>query len=177
MSDNTNLKWYFPKAENVSGRGENDPQRELFPGDIYQTMVRESIQNSLDHPNPDNDSPVRVEYKIRKFATSDFPYLKDDLRKHIESCYTISRADKFRRMLDVLSASHFYMLEVADYNTIGMDYDYDTDSGRFKKFVRYTGDPNEVVGAGGSHGYGKITYFSVSEINTVVVSSVATDDI
>ena len=176
MSDNTNLKWYFPKAENVSGRGENDPQRELFPGDIYQTMVRESIQNSLDHPNPDNDSPVRVEYKIRKFATSDFPYLKDDLRKHIESCYTISRADKFRRMLDVLSASHFYMLEVADYNTIGMDYDYDTDSGRFKKFVRYTGDPNEVVGAGGSHGYGKITYFSVSEINTVVVSSVATDD-
>ncbi len=176
MSDNTSLKWYFPKAENVSGRGENDPQKELFPGDIYQTMVRESIQNSIDHPNPDKNSPVRVEYKIRKFATSDFPYLKDDLRKHIESCYTISRADKFRRMLDVLSASQFYMLEVADYNTIGMDYDYDTDSGRFKKFVRYTGDPNEVVGAGGSHGYGKITYFSVSEINTLVVSSVATDD-
>lgn len=176
MSDNTNLKWYFPKAENVSGRGENDPQKELFPGDMYQTMVRESIQNSLDHPNRDNDSPVRVEYIIRKFATSDFPYLKDDLRKHIESCYTISRADKFRRMLDVLSASQFYMLEVADYNTIGMDYDYDTDSGRFKKFVRYTGDPNVTIGAGGSHGYGKITYFSVSEINTVVVSSIATDD-
>ncbi len=61
MSDNTNLKWYFPKAENVSGRGENDPQKELFPGDIYQTMVRESIQNSIENPNQDKYSPVRIE--------------------------------------------------------------------------------------------------------------------
>ena len=164
------LKWYFPKATNMSGRGENDPQKELFPGDVYQTMIRESIQNSLDHHDSTSNEPVRVEYKLHKLATSDFPYLTEDLRNHIQSCYNISRADKFDRMLEVLKYPQFYLLEVADYNTIGMDYDYDNDNGRFKKFVRYTGDPNEVVGAGGSHGYGKITYFSVSEINSLIVS-------
>ena len=174
MQDNS-LKWYFPKATNMSGRGENDPQKELFPGDIYQTMIRESIQNSLDHHNSTSNKPVRVEYKLHKLATSDFPYLTEDLRNHIQSCYNISKADKFKRMLDVLKYTQFYVLEVADYNTLGMDYDYDTDSGRFKKFVRYTGDPNVVVGAGVSHGYGKITYFSVSEINTLIVSSMTLD--
>ena len=176
MNDNTNLKWYFPKAENVSGRGENDPQKELFPGNPYQTMIRESIQNSLDHPISGNKGPVRVEYKLHLHSTSDFCYLRNDLREHIESCYNISKADKFNRMLKVLSEPQFYMLEVADYNTIGMDYDYESDKGRFKKFVRYTGDPNEVAGAGGSHGYGKITYFSVSEINTLIVSSMTQNE-
>ena len=173
--NNNELKWYFPQARNVSGRGENDPQKELFPGDVYQTMIRESIQNSLDHPNSQYNNPVRVEYKLHKMDLSDFPYLKDDLRKHIQSCFDISHADKFKHMLDVLNGTHFYTLEVADYNTIGMDYDYNQDKGRFKKFVRYTGDPNEVSGAGGSHGYGKITYFSVSEINTIIVSSLTPD--
>ncbi len=175
MHDNTILKWYFPKAENVSGRGENDPQKELFPGNPYQTMIRESIQNSLDHPIPGDNIPVRIEYILRKCNISDFDYLKSDLGKHIESCYTLSKADKFDRMLKVLKAPQFYMLEVADYNTIGMDYDYESDKGRFKKFVRYTGDPNEVAGSGGSHGYGKITYFSVSEINSLIVSSMTQD--
>ena len=177
MSDNTNLKWYFPEADNVSGRGENDPQKELFPGNPYQTMIRESIQNSLDHPISNNKGPVRVEYKLHSHSTSDFNYLRNDLREHIESCYNISKADKFNRMLEVLSKPQFYMLEVADYNTIGMDYDYESDKGRFKKFVRYTGDPNEVTGAGGSHGYGKITYFSISEINSLIVSSMTQNEI
>lgn len=171
------LKWYFPQAKNVSGRGENDPQKELFPGDVYQTMIRESIQNSIDHPNPNSKEPVRVEYILRKMDASEFPYLKNDLKEHIQSCFDISKADKFKRMLEVLSADQFFTLEVSDYNTIGMDYDFEQDKGRFKKFVRYTGDPNEVSGSGGSHGYGKITYFSVSEINTIIVSSLTLDNV
>ena len=31
--ETNNLKWYFPKALNVSGRGENDNQKEMFPRD------------------------------------------------------------------------------------------------------------------------------------------------
>ena len=53
-----NLKWYFPTSINIAGRGENDPQRELFPGDARQTLVRESIQNSLDHHNPQAGGPL-----------------------------------------------------------------------------------------------------------------------
>lgn len=181
MEDNL-LKWYFPKAPNISGRGENDPQKELFMGDVFQMLVRESIQNSLDHPSPNNKAnkvPVRVEYKLRKYSTTCYPYFQKELLDHINSCYSIFKADRFKRMLEVLNSNSFYMLELADYNTLGMDYKYDyennTGSGRFYKFVRISGSPNDNVGAGGSHGYGKITYFSASEINTIIVSSMTED--
>lgn len=170
-----NLEWYFPKAKNAFGRGENDPQKELFPGPVYQTLIRESIQNSLDHPI-DINIAVRVEYRIRNFPSNSFKGF-DKLREHIQSCYDTFRADKFKHMLEVLNAPVIYMLDVSDYNTIGMDYDYDSDAGRFKKFVRYTGDPNDNEGAGGSHGYGKITYFTISEINTIIVSSMTQDGV
>ena len=168
MIDN-NLNWYFPKVKNAYGRGENDPQKELFPGPIYQTLIRESIQNSLDHPNNDN-IPVRVEYKIRSFSSEKLSAFKK-LRTHIQSCFDTSKADRFWHMLEVLDAPYISFLDVSDFNTIGMDYDYETDTGRFKKFVRYTGDPNDIEGTGGSHGHGKIAYFTISEINTIIVSS------
>ncbi len=168
-----NLNWYFPKVKNAYGRGQNDPQKELFPGPIYQTLIRESIQNSLDHPNCVN-TPVKVIYKIRSFPSDEFTGLKK-LRTHIQSCFNISKADKFRHMLEVLEAPYISILDVSDYNTIGMDYDYESDTGRFKKFVRYTGDPNDIEGTGGSHGHGKIAYFTISEINTIIVSSMTQD--
>ena len=171
----SNIHWYFPQAKNAFGRGENDPQKELFPGPIYQTLIRESIQNSLDHPSCDN-IPVRVEYKIRTFSAEDFKGFKE-LRIHIQACYDSFHADRFKRMLEVMDTPNIYMLDVSDYNTIGMDYDYELDTGRFKKFVRYTGDPNDSAGAGGSHGYGKITYFTISEINTIIVSSMTQDGV
>lgn len=165
------LKWYFAKCECIAGRGENDSQRELFPGEVYQTLIRESIQNSLDHHNPSCEEPVRVEYTVRRFPANEFGNLAD-LRKHIQTCYDESEgADRFDSMLKALDNPEMCVLDVSDYNTIGMDYDNPTDKGRFKQFVRYTGDPNRNKGAGGSHGYGKITYFNISEISTIVVSS------
>lgn len=170
------LKWHFLKDQNIPGRGENDPQKELFPGEVHQTLVRESIQNSLDHPDPQANGPVRVEYRIRKFPTAEFRCM-NELRKHIQSCFDRTHADRFRSMLEAIDAPEMYVLDVSDYNTIGMDYDYESDSGRFSKFVRFTGDPNAVAGSGGSHGYGKITYFTLSEINTIIVSSMIPEGI
>lgn len=172
----TGLKWYFPSNTNIVGRGENDPQKELFPGKVMQTLVRESIQNSLDHPGKFANGPVRVEYKIRKFSAQDFENFEELRTLHIQPCYDTSKADKFKCMLAAMEKDEIYFLDVADYNTTGMDYDYDTDKGNFKKFVRYTGDPNKDSGSGGSHGYGKIAYFSVSEINTILVSSLTEED-
>ena len=169
------LKWYFAKCECIAGRGENDSQRELFPGEVYQTLVRESIQNSLDHHDPENPSPVLVNYSIRRFQTDEFASLSDLRTNHIEKCYEESQADRFKSMLQAMNNQEMCILDVADYNTIGMDYDEPTDKGRFKQFVRYTGDPNKQKGAGGSHGYGKITYFNISEISTIIVSSMTTD--
>lgn len=171
----TNLKWYFAKCDCIAGRGENDSQRELFPGEVYQTLIRESIQNSIDHPDSSSSLPVRVEYTIRRFPTKEFGNL-EGLREHVQKCCDESGgADRFTSMLKALDNPELCILDVADYNTVGMDYDNPTDKGRFKQFVRYTGDPNKNKGAGGSHGYGKITYFNISEISTIIVSSMTPD--
>lgn len=171
----SNLKWYFAECSCIAGRGENDSQRELFPGEVYQTLIRESIQNSLDHHDDKCANPVRVEYSVRQIPTSEYSNLKD-LRKHIQMCFDETNgADRFASMLTAIDNQSMRILDVADYNTIGMDYDNPTDKGRFKQFVRYTGDPNKQKGAGGSHGYGKITYFNISETSTIVVSSMTPD--
>lgn len=175
MKRDGNLKWHFPRIDNMAGRGENDPQRELFPGHPIQTLVRESIQNSLDHPLPESNQPVRVEFSLRYFPTEDFPSLVELRDEHIKICYNDSKADRFASMLKAMQNPMLCILEVADFNTTGMNYDYSNDTGGFKQFVRYTGDPNKKTGAGGSHGYGKIAYFNLSEISTILVSSMCSD--
>lgn len=164
-----NLKWYFAKSKNAGGTGPNDALTDLFPGGAYQNLMRESIQNSIDAMREDS-RPVRIEFTLRTFETKDFPNLVK-LEDHITKCEERTHSKKFKQMLEWIHKKEMVVLDVADYNTTGMDYDCLKDEGRFSKFVRYYGDPNSNSGAGGSHGYGKITYFNVSAIRTILVSS------
>ena len=169
----SNLKWYFAESKNGGGTGVNDGLTDLFSGGTLQDLVRESIQNSLDAKAKDQPF-VRVEYNLRTFPTVEFPNFLE-LKSHIVKCdkryYPNSR---FQQMLEYIESPIMQVLEVADYNTTGMDFYYDeegNEKGKFSKFVRISGDPNSDQGAGGSHGYGKITYFKMSGIKTIFVSS------
>lgn len=164
-----NLKWYFAKSKNAGGTGPNDALTDLFPGGAYQNLMRESIQNSIDAMREDSKS-VRIEFTLRTFDSKEFPNLLK-LEDHIAKCEERTHSKKFKQMLEWIRKKEMVVLDVADYNTTGMDYDSLKDEGRFSKFVRYYGDPNSNSGAGGSHGYGKITYFNVSAIRTILVSS------
>ena len=164
-----NLKWYFAKSKNAGGTGPNDALTDLFPGGAYQNLMRESIQNSIDAMREDSEH-VRVEFTIRTFEANKFPNLLK-LEDHITKCEERTHSIKFKQMLEWIHKKEMVVLDVADYYTTGMDYDNIKDEGRFSKFVRYYGDPNSNSGAGGSHGYGKITYFNVSAIRTILVSS------
>lgn len=170
-----NLKWYFAESKNGGGKGVNDGLSDLFSGGGFQDLIRESIQNSLD-AKAEGEPYVRVEYRLRSFPVADFPNLLG-LKEHIEACNEKYPGSKFQQMLQCLESPTMQVLDIADFNTIGMDYDSETDSGRFSKFVRYSGDPNSDSGAGGSHGYGKITYFKISGIKTILVSSMNRDDL
>lgn len=164
-----NLKWYFATSKNAGGSGQNDPLTDLFPGGAYQNLMRESIQNSIDAMREDSEL-VRIEYTLRKLSSKDFPNFLE-LKDHITRCEEKTHSSKFQQMLKWIDKDEMVVLDIADYYTTGMDYDSLKDEGRFSKFVRYYGDPNSNTGAGGSHGYGKITYFNVSAIRTILVSS------
>lgn len=165
-----NLQWYFQEGKWGGAIGPNDGMSDLFSRDDFQNLIRESIQNSLDAKRPDAQC-VRVEYRIRKLEIGQYPHLME-IKNHIQGCAEkYPKFPKYTNMLQYANQDEMLILDVADYNTIGMDFNEKDDSGRFSKFVRTSGDPNSDSGAGGSHGYGKITYFNVSSIRTILVSS------
>lgn len=82
MSREKDCRWHFGLE---SGREQlSDPMSDHFRDDLYTSLVRESIQNSLDAA-ADNPDPVRVEFKYRTLNSWDFPNFFG-LRDHIQGC-------------------------------------------------------------------------------------------
>lgn len=172
-------KWHF--ASQVGGRddGPNDPIVDNFKKHPYTSLIRESIQNSLDVALFD-DEPVRVEYSIGRIQSLNYPNLFD-LNKHVRGCldYYPNNQDAktvYEPMLDYLSSLHrckdLFYIKVSDYNTKGMDYVKGQTDLPFYAFVRSAGVSAKAdKAAGGSYGYGKAAYFYMSYIRTVLVST------
>lgn len=185
---NENCSWYFPVIVNGHKQGENDALTDLFSGPTFHALVRESLQNSLDAHQKDNPAATKVEFVLRSLPSSK---LKDvfDIREHVEACMeycgetTETEGGKFSSMvkyLDSVEDGDVLILDIIDSNTNGMDYVYDEESneesGNFDSFVRCSGKPNSGTGTGGSHGYGKTTYFNASKIRCLLVSSMTAED-
>lgn len=188
-------KWHF--AEHLGGRedGPNDPMSENFKRTPYASLIRESIQNSLDVAL-DTDKPVRMEYSIGRIRPKDYKNFFD-LEEHIRGCIkhfkgnndakTIYQpmADKLNELKRAFGESqNLYYIKVSDYNTLGMNYERDkTDESRddttqpFYAFVRAAGvsSKNDST-AGGSFGYGKAAYFYISPLRTIFVSTQTKDN-
>ena len=181
------FEWYFPDIKNGHKQGENDGMTDLFSGPTFHALVREALQNSLDAHQPDNDDPVRVAFSLRRIPASN---LQDvlSLRNHIEACMVAceesldNEGGKFSSMikyLDSVKDGDILILDISDSNTKGMDFYYNEEeeecSGRFDSFFRCSGKPNSGTGTGGSHGYGKTTYFNASKIRCLLVSTMTSE--
>ena len=80
-----NCKWFFADQP-PGGReiGPNNAMEQSFKKHPYASLVRESIQNSLDAVL-DNNEPVRMKYEFREMKSEDYPNFFD-LRNHIQGC-------------------------------------------------------------------------------------------
>lgn len=179
MASNSELecRWHF--AEQLGGRddGPNDPMEGNFKRTPYASLIRESIQNSLDAVD-DDSIPVRVEFQIKKMTPGNYPAFYG-LKEHLRGCmaYFPQARENYGPMLEFLEPSGWweddlYYIKVADYNTIGMDYKPDDRESTFYAFVRAAGVSNKSSEtSGGSFGFGKAAYFYISPIRTVLVST------
>ena len=179
MEEKKEYGWHF--AEYTGGRedGPNDPMSQPFKKTPYASLVRESIQNSLDVPL-DKGKPVSVRFRIRRIAKSDYGTFFD-ITKHIKGCLDYfsnqkSAKQMYRPMLEYLNGlgqnSNLWYIQVSDYNTTGMKYVKDDNTNSFYSFVRSAGvSSKNDVRAGGSYGFGKAAYFYISPIRTVLVST------
>ena len=167
------LKWFFETTKNTFS-GANDPIHETFRANPYYSIVRESIQNSMD-VLLDETKPVVVKFETISINQAEHPELFT-LRVHIESCLAFHQGnrqaeDLYGGMLRYLDENpSIKILKVSDYNTTGMQYDSNDHLCPFTSFMG-EGISSKSSGAGGSFGFGKGAYYVPSELRTILVSS------
>ena len=79
-----NCKWHFAKQLGGREDGPNDPMQDNFKKTPYASLIRESIQNSLDVVL-DPTQPVHMEFSIGRMRAREYPNFFE-LKKHIEGC-------------------------------------------------------------------------------------------
>ena len=178
-----NCRWHFAKQLGGREDGPNDPMQDNFKKNPYASLIRESIQNSLDVPL-DPNQPVRMEFSISRIRANEYANFFE-LKKHIQGClkHFPNNDDAkvtYKPMLDYLNSlnphDNLYYIKVSDYNAIGMNYIKGDTSCPFYAFVRAAGvSAKNDATAGGSFGYGKAAYFYISPLRTIFVSTKTKD--
>lgn len=181
-----NYSWHFglrsggeDKADSVVGK---------FFKEQYASLVRESIQNSLDVAN-DPTQPVTMTFKFDKMELpKDSSFF--ELKKYINGCLALYNDEKTRTnkslvimkeaLREIEEEGEIHFLEVSDENTIGMDYCSDItkqSKTRFYSFSKSVGNSiKSSATTGGSYGFGKAVFYNASKIRTIFVSSQSTDE-
>ncbi len=179
----SDCRWHF--AQQLGGRddGPNDPMSESFKRTPYASLIRESIQNSLDVPL-DKSQPVKMEFSISRIDSRNYPNFYE-LKDHIQGCldyypHNPDAKSAYQPMVDYFEQlgwrGEISYIKVSDYNTLGMSYVKGNTELPFYAFVRAAGVSSKSdVTAGGSFGYGKAAYFYISPIRTVLVSTKTKD--
>jgi hypothetical protein len=165
-------KWQFVANPNLNGP--NDAIHEKFRQNAYYSIVRESIQNSMDVPL-ELDKPVKVKFETITINKAEHPDLFS-IEQHIIACLDFFNGDKqaedlFNGMLDYLNRNDsIKILKVSDYNTKGMKYEEGNPRCPFTSFMS-EGISSKGVGSGGSFGFGKGAYYVPSKLRTILVSA------
>lgn len=178
-----NCKWHFAKQLGGREDGPNDPMQDNFKKTPYASLIRESIQNSLDVPL-DSSQPVRMDFSISRIRAREYSNFFE-LKKHILGCikHFPNNDDAkvtYKPMLDYLNSlgeyDNLYYIKVSDYNAVGMNYIKGDTACPFYAFVRAAGvSAKNDATAGGSYGYGKAAYFYISPLRTIFVSTQTKD--
>lgn len=172
-------RWYFADQPNVQEVGPNNAMEQSFKAYPYASLVRESIQNSLDAVL-DKNEPVRVKFSFNEMNGMDYPeFFK--LKDHIQGCLDYfpnnhnakaTYEPMLRLFADNLFHEHLGYIRVSDFNTKGMAYDEGKTDSPFYAFVRSAGvSAKDDTTAGGSFGFGKAAYYLLSPISTIIVST------
>lgn len=169
---------------------------EQFRDNPYRSCARETGQNSNDaradqRGEDEVPVPVRLEYNLHAIPRGDLPFAPE-LREILEACLTQSRSkydDReedpgkkpevqfFERAVDTLEQDEVAVLEIADFNTTGLSGPFTDPYSVFNSLVKADGDNNKRnADSGGSFGIGKNAAFAVSDLQTVVYSTLTTDD-
>ena len=176
---NGKLTWQFLNNEADEIEGPNDSGITHFIGNREESLVRESIQNSLDaRDNP--ALPVKVAFEPRKIPTAEFgaSELSSRLKAAADSTHNdddeyIKQFTRGARLLTRTGNGSVDCLRIVDSNTLGAT-DEPRKNGapsKWQALTKGTGaNAKDTRDAAGSFGLGKFAAFAVSDLRTVLYS-------
>ncbi len=170
-SPQTNFSPYIPlSAPNMGGAEQgNNPGQQHFARETLAAMVRETIQNSLDH-HEDGLPPVEVSYQLIQVSPEDIG--AQGLSQHILACLEEIEDQpeteaRYQKMLELLRLRQIPCLAVIDTNTTGLQ------GQNWDNLILREGVPAKGEGQtkGGSFGFGKNAPFNLAGAGAVIYST------
>ena len=163
-----NPTWRF--APNMGGAEQgNNPGQQHFARMALAAMVRETIQNSLDH-HDNGLPPVKVSYQVINVRSEDVK--AQELSEHVQACLEEIRDEPetkelHQQMLQLLQNRNIPCLAVIDSNTTGLQGE------NWDNLILREGIPTPVEGntKGGSFGFGKNAPFNLAGAGAVIYST------
>ena len=172
--------WEHPIVESGGYEGFNNASMEHF-GDPLKGFAREMTQNSLD-AKINSNQPVVINLKLHNVAIDDIPNV-EELKNNLQMAFDTSRdmetnpdpkvINFYLNAIKLLEKDSLKVFEFSDFNTTGMSYG----SGKllddpFYVYMKTHGVSQKAEGSLGSFGIGKSAPYAVSDLRTLITSSV-----
>ncbi len=165
MDNITEKGWKFPPTGGGVVDGFNNPGIAHFRGELFESLARETIQNSLDAIK-DSEKPVVVVFELIDIPTNEIG--GSELASAVRACLEVKDdEDSYARptleeAVKILNSDQVSCLRIYDKNTTGLIGDH------WQALVKSQGiSRKDKKDAGGSHCIGKYAPFAVSALRTV----------
>jgi hypothetical protein len=175
------MKWIFPSNNGGEVDGFNNASIDTFNGTKLFSVVRETIQNSMD-ARLDKDKPVRVSFSLSDIEKTKavgvnelVPFLEGARDTALSQQSETHTSVKFFKhaVQAITSAKTIPVFTISDFNTCGLEGDYDDTVEKFKgdkwyALIKGSGlSQKSTDGALGSFGHGSKAPFAASSLRTV----------
>ncbi|MGN0950292.1 MAG: hypothetical protein ACI4OH_06060 [Mitsuokella sp.] len=166
--------WHFVNNNNGPEDGINDSAIETFSGNPFESLVRESIQNSLDQ-QCDESQPVSMEFSTFQVSPTELPGV-EEMKSILTRCVDYWQKDKsavdfFGQARDMLDQD-IQVMRISDFNTTGL---VGAENGRkgtpWYNLIKARGTSVKDNSSAGSFGIGKAAPFACSYLRTAFYAS------
>ena len=175
------MNWQFDTRSVDDDIGWNNALITSFKNIRLKSLACEIFQNSLDNPSGADDT-VRIVFSEKQVPAEKLPDIPG-LASHIKACATENALKtqnddsrgEIREAKSVVEKKTISILEVADFNTTGMEGP-DIKTKAFHSYMKTEGNASGGNQRGGSHGHGKAAPLALSTLRSILVSTAWKDE-
>ena len=169
------MTWQFPRNLTNAPIGPRDRGIEHYTGRRFDSLVRETIQNSLDAQNKDAQNPAKVEFQLTELEVAQFNGLELAMAIDASIAGLKPEDEAYRKMFGKAAAQlrqdTIPTLVITDSNTTGV-LDDGNDNSPWAALTRGSGESaKQGNNASGSYGIGKAAAYLATDLRTVLYTT------